>query len=137
MNREQILERWAAYIKREKRSWENREFGGAEKDWYEFAKWLGVDEITMSHWKNARRYPQDSETIDRMNDKGLTGVYEILGKAPRVPNNPYVQLANKLMPRLPENAQAAFAAALEKAAEQADDPDVEQIEFSFRLSATG
>lgn len=135
MNKEQILDRWAAYIKREKRAWENREYAGGEKDWYEFAKWLGVDEITLSHWKNARRYPQDSETLDRLAVKLGAGVYEAVNKQPRVPDNPYVRAVNALLPRLPEQAQQAFAAWVEEAAEQADDPDVPGIDLTFQFSA--
>lgn len=81
---------------------------GKFKSLVEFGKWLGVKQSTFSTWCNDSKVPQDSTTIDRLASKLGVEVYDILGVARRMPNNPKLNLIATIWDRIPEDKQEAW-----------------------------
>lgn len=124
---------WMNLINREFVKWQNREGRPMLKQ--DFATHLGVDDITLSHWFSGRRTPTGAR-LDAIAAILGTDVYEAAKKPARMPDNPAMQRIARKLPKLPRNIQESFACWVEEAAEQADDPEQESFNLSFRLSST-
>ena len=122
---------WKNLINREFVKWQNRQ--GMPMLKQDFATYLGVDEVTLSHWFAGRR-PPVGDRLDSLAAILGTDVYEATGKPPRLPDNPSLKRVARILPMLPPRIQESFAEWVEEDAEQVNDPEQENVNLSFQLS---
>lgn len=124
--------KWNDFIKREFVKYQSREGRPVLKT--DFAKYLGVDLATLSHWLNDRRAaPTDSVLLDQLAAKLGTEVYEAADHSARLPNNPSLVRIARILPTLPPDVQETFAAWAEEMADAANNPAQTNTTLSFQV----